>query len=357
MKRASAVILALAVAAAPLAAAAHTRSTSFATFTVEAGAPAVVRYRGELPAHDLLGPLPALDRDANGDVGAAELESGRPAIEGYLRAKVFVRDGDVPCAPGPFALQIPAGSRDLVAETAFTCAAAPRDLVVRSGLFDEPGSEHRSSVTVVLPGGEAIAAILGPSDPPLRVAAEPLLRQLGRFLWEGVMHLATGFDHILFLCAVLVMADRIRRLAAVVTAFTAAHSVTLILSALEVVTLPSRLVECAIAASIAYVAVENLLVDEAKRRWMLAFFFGLVHGFGFASVLRETGLPTRALVPSLLMFNVGVEIGQLGVVAALYPLLARIRRHPRRRAIISAGSVLIGACGVYWLVDRAMGGG
>jgi hydrogenase/urease accessory protein HupE len=334
-------------------AAAHTRSTSFATFTVAPGAGGAVHYHGEFAAHDLLGPLPALDRDGDGDVTAPELEAARAAVESYVRAKVWVRDGAVACAAGPLALTIPSGGRDAVADAVFTCAGAPRALVVRAGLFDEPGSEHRSQVNVILASGEARAAILGPADPPFEVAAEPLLRQLGRFLLEGVLHLATGLDHILFLCAVIVAADRLKKLAFVVTAFTAAHSITLILAALSVVALPARLVESAIALSIAYVAVENLFVDGSRWRWAVAFCFGLVHGFGFASVLRQTGLPTRALVPSLLMFNVGVELGQLAVVAVLYPVLVRVRRSAHKRAIIAAGSLVVAAFGAYWFVDRA----
>jgi hypothetical protein len=179
-------------------------------------------------------------------------------------------------------------------------------------------------------------------------------QQMSSFFELGVEHIFLGFDHILFLLSLLIV-SRFRELIKIVTSFTVAHSITLILATLDAVQLPSRLVESAIAATIVYVAVENFWVKSTAHRWKLTFFCGLIHGFGFAGVLRELGLPTQGLVRSLLSFNVGVEAGQLLIVAALLPLvtfLARWRYGQQAQRAISAAIALCGAC---WFVDRAFG--
>jgi hydrogenase/urease accessory protein HupE len=176
------------------------------------------------------------------------------------------------------------------------------------------------------------------------------------FLRLGVEHILKGYDHLLFLLGLLVACRRFRTMAVVITCFTLAHSVTLGLAALDLVALSPRLVEPLIAASIVFVGVENLLrTDEPRWRWALTLAFGLIHGFGFAGVLKEAGLGssgTELLVP-LFSFNLGVEIGQIAVAAVVLPLLLRLRRWPayerRGQLVISLFVVLAGA---YWLVER-----
>ena len=139
-----------------------------------------------------------------------------------------------------------------------------------------------------------------------------------------------------------------------------AHSITLSMAVLGVVTPPSAWVEAAIAASIVYVAVENFFVRDVGRRWRITFVFGLIHGFGFASVLREYGLPQKALVPALAAFNVGVEIGQLAIVVAALLVLHGIDRLERRAGVVEIPdhrvawgiSIIVGALGVWWLIER-----
>ncbi|MFN9915206.1 MAG: HupE/UreJ family protein, partial [Pirellulaceae bacterium] len=133
-----------------------------------------------------------------------------------------------------------------------------------------------------------------------------------------------------------------------------AHTITLILATLEIIQLPGRLVETAIAATIVYVALENLWIRDTSQRWLLTFVFGLIHGFGFAGVLRELGLPTSGLVRSLLSFNVGVEAGQLAMVAGLYPALRWLHRWRYGLVCQQIISVLIALCGLGWLIDRAL---
>jgi hypothetical protein len=175
----------------------------------------------------------------------------------------------------------------------------------------------------------------------------------GSFLALGVEHILTGWDHLVFLLTLLVVAGSLGQVAKLVTAFTAAHSVTLGLTALGVVS-PPGFVEALIAASIVYVAVENWFVKEGAHRWVLVSIFGLVHGMGFGGALLEMELARP--VPALLGFNLGVELGQLAVVAAVWPLLAWARRHERvYRAVAVRGlSGAAAAAGLVWLIGRAV---
>lgn len=181
------------------------------------------------------------------------------------------------------------------------------------------------------------------------------------FLRLGVWHILGGADHLLFLAALLVAARRVRVILAVVTCFTLAHTVTLALATLDLVAPAPRVIEPLIAATIVFVGGENLLRppgDDALRgRAALTFVFGLIHGFGFAGALRELGLGTegRAMVPSLLAFNLGVELGQAAVVAVAVPLLAALRRWPPfARYGARAISMAVVAAGAYWLLQRTI---
>lgn len=176
------------------------------------------------------------------------------------------------------------------------------------------------------------------------------------FLKLGVEHILTGYDHLLFLLGLLVACRRFSTAAKIVTCFTLAHSLTLGLAALEVVSLPGRVVEPLIAASIVFVGVENIVRrGEPGWRWALTFALGLVHGFGFAGALREAGLGAggAALLVPLFSFNLGVELGQVAVAALLLPLLWKLRDLPaferHGRTALSAAVALAGA---YWLVTR-----
>jgi len=176
------------------------------------------------------------------------------------------------------------------------------------------------------------------------------------FTRAGIHHIAIGPDHILFIVGLLLLGGSVLRLLGIVSAFTVGHSITLSLAALNIVAPPARIVEPAIALSIVYVGADNLLSTKGARdvRAWIALFFGLVHGFGFASVLREIGLPTRALGISLFSFNLGVEIGQAILVVVVASLLALLRsRSPMRaRQFVTAASVVVTLAGAYWFVQR-----
>jgi hydrogenase/urease accessory protein HupE len=176
------------------------------------------------------------------------------------------------------------------------------------------------------------------------------------FLKLGVEHILTGYDHLLFLCGLLLVCRRFSTMAAIITCFTLAHSITLALAALDLVNISGRIVEPLIAASILFVGMENLLRrDEPKWRWALTFAFGLIHGFGFAGVLKEVGLGSagRALIVPLFSFNLGVEVGQIAVTAIVLPLLWWLRRFPAyERYGTKAISAVIALTGAYWLFER-----
>jgi len=177
-----------------------------------------------------------------------------------------------------------------------------------------------------------------------------------KFIVAGIYHIFTGPDHILFVVGLLLLGGSLARLLGIVTAFTIAHSITLSLAALGVVSPPARLIEPAIALSIVYVGIDNLMVGKSGRdvRAWIAFFFGFVHGFGFASVLREFGLPRQALAWSLFSFNFGVEVGQACIVVVVALLLAALRRRnpavSKRISMIGSGFVIL--AGSYWFIQR-----
>ncbi len=174
----------------------------------------------------------------------------------------------------------------------------------------------------------------------------------------GVIHIFGGIDHLAFLIALLIVGGSWRRILLMVTAFTVAHSITLGATALNLIVLDAtreRWAEAAIAVSIVYVALENLVFKEHKHRALITFAFGLVHGFGFASVLTSYGLGNSKLI-GLLGFNLGVEAGQAFVVGCLYPLVAILRRRPlARRWVVRLTSLIILSTGSYWLVERVAG--
>lgn len=179
---------------------------------------------------------------------------------------------------------------------------------------------------------------------------------VNEFVPAGIYHIFTGPDHVLFIIGLLLMGGSLLRLLSIVTAFTIAHSITLSLAALNVVNPPPRLIEPAIALSIIYVGIDNLMVGKTGRdvRAWIAFFFGFVHGFGFAGVLQEFGLPREALGWSLFSFNFGVEIGQACIVVVVASLLAAMRNRSQALAgrILRLGSACVILAGTWWFIQR-----
>ncbi len=172
------------------------------------------------------------------------------------------------------------------------------------------------------------------------------------FFKLGMLHIITGYDHLLFLFALLLRKQTIKQYISIVTSFTLAHSITLTLAVLGWITLPSRFVEATIAFSICYVALENILRKEIKHRWSITFLFGLIHGLGFASILKEMEIAKSHLAVALINFNLGIESVQLAIVLLLLPLLTFLFKLKISRRIVQIGSLIIFFLGAIWLLER-----
>jgi hypothetical protein len=318
-----------------------------------------------------------LDADGDGQITWGEVRKRHGDIAAYALARLKVSADGRPCTLQPGTQQV-----DTHTDGAYTvlplkldCGGpAPRTLEVGYTLFADIDPQHRGLLNLSTPGGTR-TAVLGPQAPTQSFgveagAEEGPLAQFLTYVREGVWHIAVGLDHILFLMSLLLPAVGIWRarhwepaetlaeamwdVLRIVTAFTVAHSITLSLATLGFISLPSRLVESTIAASVVLAALNNVWPLFHGRRWTVAFGFGLVHGFGFATVLSDLGLPQGALALALVGFNVGVETGQLVIVLAFLPIAFWLRRTAfYRRGVLVAGSLFIAAVATAWFVERA----
>jgi hydrogenase/urease accessory protein HupE len=172
------------------------------------------------------------------------------------------------------------------------------------------------------------------------------------FFKLGMLHILTGYDHLLFLLALLLRKQTFKQYAAIITSFTIAHSITISLAVLGVITLPSRFVEAVIAFSIVYVALENIFRKEIRHRWGLTFLFGLIHGLGFANILKEMNIPKSDLAVALVNFNIGIEVVQLALVLIVLPVLTYMFKLKNSKLIIKVGSIIVATLGTFWLIER-----
>jgi hypothetical protein len=359
---------ALLLAAAP--ARAHKPSDSYLTLDVRE---AKVDGQWDIALRDLDMAI-GLDQDGNGELTWNEVRARHDAIAAYALARLKLASAGAPCP-----LRVTGQLLDNHSDGAYAvlrlhadCGGAVSALEVDYRLLFDIDPQHKGLLQL-RHAGQVSTAIFAPDSArqSLQVADASGWRQFGDYVRHGVWHIWIGFDHILFLLslllpAVLVYRDRrwegrtTFRAAAVdvlkiVTAFTLAHSITLTLATLGVVSLPSRLVESAIAASVVLAALNNVWPLFHGRRALVAFAFGLIHGFGFASVLLDLGLPKAALLLSLVGFNVGVELGQLAIVLLFLPLAYLARNTVLyRRGVLGLGSCLIVLVALAWLVERGM---
>jgi hydrogenase/urease accessory protein HupE len=332
-------------------AAAHPLSVSYSELSVHDDSLAAV-YRLPLDDMDLMF---ALDSDLDGEVGDDELKAARDAIEGYVADRVAIRAGATPLAPSLHSLSRWRDQDDwpyLEARVEYPLPADAPKLSVTVELLTDLYPDHRNLMEIEL-DGERRQFVFQHANTWTGERHRSGARQtVVEFLRLGVEHIVTGYDHQLFLLGLLLVGRGLRDLVAIVTAFTVAHSVTLAAAVTGLANPPGWMIEPAIALSIVYVGAENLLSRQPRRRWLLAFAFGLVHGFGFASVLQEMELSSRGLLLTLLPFNLGVEIGQLAIVACVWPLLSRLRDHRWRLPVMRTASVLIAFAGAFWFVQR-----
>jgi hydrogenase/urease accessory protein HupE len=298
-------------------------------------------------------------------VDKTETLAARASVLDYVAKRFHVRNAGAECTPHPLELTIRDKSDGYfaVADLDYECKRTAAQLSIECDLFFDSDPLHQGLARVQLPGEPERQHVFRAGNRVLDLERPlTLADNLRDYLVLGMEHIFTGYDHIAFLFGLLLVAAArglrrgLRYVLGIVTAFTVAHSVTLIAAGLGWVRLPSRIVEPAIALSIAYVAVENLVVREPRARWLLTFGFGLVHGFGFASVLAEIGLPPSGVVPSLVSFNVGVEIGQLAVVTAVAPLLLwLVPRWGQAERVRRWGSIVLLILSTLWFFERVSG--
>lgn len=361
---------------------AHKPSDAYVQLTVQGQQ---VQARVDVALRDLDREL-VLDSNEDGELSWGEVRPRWAEIDAYVQASFGLSVAGQACKPGalgPAQLDHHSDGAYVVLTRPWVCPHDARDLQVSYRLFVDSDPTHRGVLRLIGPQGERVQVLVpttleaaGASNTAGPQAEAAPVGFLG-FVIEGMHHILIGTDHVLFLMALLLPAvlqrqPTVRRrvlsdswspatrardvavsVAKVVTAFTVAHSITLALAVLDIYNPPSRWVESIIAASVIVAAANNLWPLMTEDRWKMTFVFGLVHGFGFASVLKDLGLSQGGLVSSLLGFNVGVELGQMAVVAVVLPL-AWWWRGTRfyRRWVLRGGSVLIIVLAGIWLAER-----
>lgn len=377
-------VVALAFAATSVSA--HKPSDSYLTLQVEG---ANISGQWDIALRDLDLVLD-LDRNADAAIDWGEVRARHAEIAAYALSRLTLSAVGSAAAPGAACelavtehlIDSHTDGAYAVLKLAGTCPTPVVALSVKYSLLFDVDAQHRGLLKLESRGVSgsqteaapfALSAVF-PLDNPtqtLTLAAPGGFAQFVTYVADGIKHIAIGIDHILFLIALLLPAvlrrtgrewvpvDDLRaafwNVLKIVTAFTVAHSITLSLAVLEIVQLPSRFVESAIAASVLLTALDNLWPFLPQKRWLVAFTFGLLHGFGFASVLIDLKLPASALLLSLFGFNVGVEVGQLILVAVLVPL-AYVSRATRSytRIVLGAGSIVIAVISLGWLLERSL---
>jgi len=301
--------------------------------------------------------------EPSGLVDSSGLAGSSAPIAAYVTAHAVVQGADgTPCEAGP--ARVDPDQDGVIIRTTWSCGKVGGDLVYRSTVLIDVDRTAKQ-VVLIGSGPDAAQALLDASQTEVRLTAPPpaLLDVIRRYVEAGIEHIFLGYDHVAFLVAIVLWARRLWPVIKIVTAFTVAHSITLSLAALQIVVIPSAIVEPAIAASIVYVAIENFFSRDVDKRWRDTFAFGLIHGFGFASALQEFGLPRGAVVPALGAFNIGVEVGQIAIVSLVIPLLIGLdwliaaTRHaaPARTApLVYALSAVIAILGCYWILARTV---
>jgi hydrogenase/urease accessory protein HupE len=302
--------------------------------------------------------VPELETD-DGALTDATLASARDLLQRAIVDRIDVRGDGSRCTPRLERTTL-TGPDALTFSARFSCSSRPSVLDVDFGVVSVLTAGHRHLAHADLGGTAADwVAFAGNTKKQLTVGASRTAAKKPRawpFFRMGVEHILTGYDHLLFLAGLMIVATRIGPLAGAITAFTLAHSVTLALATLGIFAPSPRLVEPAIALSIAYVGVENVFAKDETRRWRVTFPFGLVHGFGFAAALRDLSMPKSDLPIALFSFNAGVETGQLAVIALVLPALL----WARSRGLVTdkrvKGASLVVACvGLVWFVLRVTG--
>lgn len=318
--------------------------------------------------------VPSIDGNRDGHLTALEVEAARGSLKDKLLARIVVVAGGAACSPALTDLGL-TEQDGLLLSGRWDCPQSDETsggvADVELALLDDLARGHRHVARVVTAAATHDEVLYGDqrkfsvtlestsaSSTPNPVAAGEARSASSWPLFKmGIEHILSGYDHLVFIVGLVLARARLRALLAVVTAFTIAHSITLALSVLGVWAPSSRVVEPAIALSIAYVGIENFFVKDASKRWRITFPFGLVHGFGFAGALQEIDVPRSFLPTALVSFNLGVEAGQLVVLAMLLPLVLFLRGKPwfePRGVRVLSGAVAL--AGGVWFVARVIRG-
>jgi hypothetical protein len=363
-------ILAVAILLLSAPAWAHKPSDSLLSLTVQHDR---IEGRWDIALRDLDDAI-GLDADGDGAITWGEVRSKHDKIAAYALARLTITSGKARChaqAPRHLIDNHTDGAYAVLLFTT-TCPNAIDTLRADYRLLFDLDAQHKGLLRLIH-GQETTTAIFSQESPiqQFTIGEVSIWRQAQQYMHEGIWHIWLGYDHVLFLLALLLPAV-LRRAAdrwepapdfssafwevlAIVTAFTMAHSITLGLATLGLIALPSRLVESAIAASVVFAGISNLYPTLVQRRRLVAFLFGLIHGFGFASVLSDLGLPKGSLALSLVSFNLGVEVGQLAIVAMFLPLAYGLRKSwTYQRLILVSSSLGIAALACAWLIERTL---
>jgi hypothetical protein len=363
-------ILALAMLLLSTPAWAHKPSDSLLSLTVQDDR---IESRWDIALRDL---DDAIGLDANGDgaITWGEVQSAQDEITAYALSRLTITSNETRClAQGPHQL-IDNHTDGAYAVLLFTmtCPTTIDRLQADYRLLFDLDAQHKGLLRLTHEG-DTTTAIFSQESPTQQftISETSTWNQVQQYVHEGIWHIWQGYDHVLFLLALLLPAV-LRRVAdrweptpdflsafwevlAIVTAFTIAHSITLGLATLGLIALPSRLVESAIAASVVFAGISNLYPALAQRRRVIAFIFGLIHGFGFASVLSDLGLPRGSLALSLVSFNLGVEVGQLAIVAMFLPFAYGLRKSwTYQRLVLVSGSLSIAVLACAWFIERTL---
>jgi hypothetical protein len=348
---------------------AHKPSDSYLTLSVQE---ASVVGQWDIALRDLDFAI-GVDTDGDGQITWGEVKARQKAIVAYALARLTIAgDGAVcPIAITDYLIDNHSDGAYAVLRFTASCVRTVGELQVTYRLFSDIDQQHKGLLRLQV-GGETRTAVFDPKNAQqtFKLAKPSLWKEFSDYLSTGVEHIWKGYDHILFLLSLLLPAVVVRGqkdwepsdgfrpavvdVLKVVTAFTVAHSITLSLATLQIVSLPARLSESAIAASVVVAALNNIFPLIRARRWVVAFAFGLIHGFGFASVLTDLGLPRGALAVALVGFNLGVEVGQIAIVAGFLPIAYVLRRTwLYRRCVLLGGSSAVVVVAALWFVERA----